>query len=279
MNVCSSRAVNGQRPDGGASVPSSAAPAGSSIRASGLPAASSRIRRRRSGGSVSGARSRSASDASSSSPASAQLGQVGVVEGARQSLADGEEQDRRIRFDPSRDELEHLHGRPVQPVRVVDHDEQRSLGCPFGDQPQRREADQEQVGSVALGNPERRLECPSLRVGKQIEPTEQGKQQLVQAGEGERRLGERSRRGHDRRAPLSRPFPCSREQAADLPIPASPRTTERAAPRADPVDQRRRSELARPLGREARRLCDSAPAVANVHLASFAATLPQRVSR
>jgi hypothetical protein len=32
-----------------------------------------------------------------------------------------------------------------------------------------------------LGNPERRLECPSLRVGKEIEPAEQGKQQLVKA--------------------------------------------------------------------------------------------------
>ena len=121
-------------------------------------------------------------------------------------------------------------------MRVVDHEEQRSLGCPFGDQPQRREADQEQVRSVALGNTERRLECLSLRVGKQIETTEQGEQELVQAREGERRLRERSRRGHDGRAPLSRPFPCSREQGRL----ADPRLTandERAAPRADPVDQ------------------------------------------
>jgi hypothetical protein len=69
VNVCSSRAVSGNGPAGGAPVPSSAAAAGSSIRARGLPAPSSRIRRRRSAGSVSGARSSSAPAESSSSPA------------------------------------------------------------------------------------------------------------------------------------------------------------------------------------------------------------------
>jgi hypothetical protein len=33
------------------------------------------------------------------------------------------------------------------------HEEKRSLGCPLCDEPQRREADQEKVGSVALGDP------------------------------------------------------------------------------------------------------------------------------
>ena len=127
-----------------------------------------------------------------------QLGEVAVVEAARHSLADGEQQDCRIRLDPPRDELEHLGGRPVQPVGVVDHEEQRRLGCSFCDQPQRRKADQEQVGSVALGNPERRLERAPLRVRKEIQAAEEREQQLVEPCEGELRLGEGTGRGHYR---------------------------------------------------------------------------------
>ncbi|MDP9277175.1 MAG: hypothetical protein M3O76_03065, partial [Actinomycetota bacterium] len=101
-----------------------------------------------------------------------QLGQVGVVEGARQSLSDTEQQDCRIRFDPPRHERKHLGGRPVQPLRVIDHEQKRCLSRPFCDEPERREADQEQVRSVALGDTERRLEGLSLRVWKEIQTAE-----------------------------------------------------------------------------------------------------------
>ena len=255
VNVCSSRAVSGSGPDGAARVPSSAAAAGSSIRASGLPAASSRIRRLRSAGSVAAARSRSAFDASSSSPASVQLGQVGVVEGARHSLPDGEEQDRRIRFDPPRHELEHLGGRPVQPVRVLDHEESgvsaaRSATSPSVARPIRNRSG---ASPSAIPNAARGA---SLRVGKEIEPAEQGKQQLVKAREGERRLGQRTRRGHDRDAPLSAPVPLQpragptcrspphRERRARRRAPRSRRPARRARPAPDRVRGARAGALA-----------------------------------
>jgi hypothetical protein len=53
-------------------------------------------------------------------------------------------------------------------VRVLDHAEKRSLRGPFSEEPKRREADQEQVRSIALDDPERRLERASLWVGKEI---------------------------------------------------------------------------------------------------------------
>ena len=71
---------------------------------------------------------------------------------------------------------------------------ERGLRRPFCDQPQRREADQKEVGSVRLGDSERRLERAPLRVGKEIQAVEQWKQQLVKACEGELRLGQRTRR-------------------------------------------------------------------------------------
>ena len=67
-----------------------------------------------------------------------QLGQAGVVERARHSFPDGEEQERRIRLDSPGHELEHLGGRPVQPVCVLDDEEERGLRRPFCDQPQSR---------------------------------------------------------------------------------------------------------------------------------------------
>jgi hypothetical protein len=60
-------------------------------------------------------------------------------------------------------------------VRVLDHVEKRRLRRAFSDQPERCEADQEHVGSSAVGNPERRLQRASLRVGKETKSAEQGK--------------------------------------------------------------------------------------------------------
>ena len=99
---------------------------------------------------------------------------VAIVVAAATPIADGEEQDCRILFEPPRREPEHPRGRPVESVRVLHHAEERRLRHPICNQPERREADQEQVGSGALANPERRLERTSLRLGKEIETAEQG---------------------------------------------------------------------------------------------------------
>ena len=86
-------------------------------------------------------------------------------------------------------------------MRVLNREEERGLRRPFCDQSQRREADQEEVGSVCLCNPERCLECAPLGVGKKIQTAEQGKQQLVEPCKSELRLGQRARRGDHRDAP------------------------------------------------------------------------------
>ena len=57
-------------------------------------------------------------------------------------------------------------------MRVIDHEEKRCLSRPFCDEPERREANEEQVRSFALGNTERRLDGPSLRVWKEIQTAE-----------------------------------------------------------------------------------------------------------
>jgi len=54
-------------------------------------------------------------------------------------------------------------------LRVIDDEEKRCVRRPFCDEPERREADQEQIRSVALGDTERRLEGLSLQVWKEIQ--------------------------------------------------------------------------------------------------------------
>jgi hypothetical protein len=170
-------------------------------------------------------------------PGEEQLGQAGVVERAGQSLSHSEQQDCRIRFDPPRHEPEHLGGRPVEPVCVIDHEEKRCLRRPVSDQPESREADQEQVRGVALCNTERRLEGLPLGVWKEIQTAELREQELVKAREGKLGLRKRTRCGHDRNSSAERPFPCSREQdgLADSSLAAK---DEGAAAVLDSVDQR-----------------------------------------
>jgi hypothetical protein len=122
-------------------------------------------------------------------------------------------------------------------VCVIDHEKKRCLRRPFCEEPERREADQEQVGRLALGNTERRLEGPSLRVRKEVQSAEQGEQELVKARKGKLGLRKRTRCGHDRRSSFQRPLLRSGEQRglADSSLAAN---DEGAAAVLDSVDQR-----------------------------------------
>jgi hypothetical protein len=65
---------------------------------------------------------------------------------------------------------------------------------------------------LALGNTERRLEGPSLRVRKEVQAAEQGEQELVKARKGKLGLRKRTCCGHDRRSTFQRPLLRSGEQ-------------------------------------------------------------------
>ena len=68
------------------------------------------------------------------------------------------------------------------------------------------------IGRVALGDAERHVEGPALRIRTVIHPVEERKQQLMKPAEGQPRLGLRPRRRHHRRAVLARSLPGRLEQ-------------------------------------------------------------------
>ena len=159
-----------------------------------------------------------------------------LVDGARNAFAHGEEHDHRLQLEPARDEAEHLRRRPVEPLRVLDEEEQRPLGLGFRQQPEGRQSDQERIRGVAVGEADRRLEGAALRFGQAVARLEKRKQQLVQPGEGESRLGRHARRGDHRHVPLACSHRGSLEQRG-LPDPGLAAHDERAAALPDPIDQ------------------------------------------
>ncbi len=97
-------------------------------------------------------------------------------------------------------------------MRVLDHKQQRCLHLPLGDHAEGGQANQEEIGRVAVGDPERHIEGPALRIRPVTHPVEEGKQQLMEPAEGQPRLGLRARRRHHRRAALARSLPGRLEQ-------------------------------------------------------------------
>ena len=77
---------------------------------------------------------------------------------------------------------------PIEPLRVVDHAEQRALGRGLGQQAEHGQPDQEAVRRRTGAQAEGRAERILLRRGNVVEPVQQRRAQLVQAGEGQLRL-------------------------------------------------------------------------------------------
>ena len=111
-----------------------------------------------------------------------QLGQPGGGEGTGPGA---QQQHDRLGVQPPGGEQQGVGAGPVQPLRVVDHAQQRLVGGELGQQRQDREPDQEAVGRPRLGQPESSAQRLRLHVGKRVDPVEGRAQQQVQPGEGQ----------------------------------------------------------------------------------------------
>ena len=101
---------------------------------------------------------------------------------------DREHQRYRLRQQAAPDESEDLGGGLVEPLRVVHDAQHRLLLGGLRHEAERREGDQEPVGAISGGKPERDAEPATLRLGQRPEPAEHRRAQLVQPGEGELHL-------------------------------------------------------------------------------------------
>jgi hypothetical protein len=98
--------------------------------------------------------------------------------------ARAEKQDDRLGVQPPGGEQQSVSAGPVQPVRVVQHAEQRLADGEFAEQRQHREADQEAVRRPGFGQPDGAPQCLRLDVGQRGDAVERRAQQQVQPGEG-----------------------------------------------------------------------------------------------
>jgi hypothetical protein len=98
-------------------------------------------------------------------------------------LARGEDQPDGLGQQPPRGERQHLRGRPVQPLGIIDHAQQRPFLRDLRQQRQDRQRDQKPVWRVPLAQPESDSERVVLWRRKPLKVVQQRCAQLVQASE------------------------------------------------------------------------------------------------
>ena len=213
------------------------------------------------------------------SPASRRVGQVGGVERARCVLPGRPQQGDRLHRDAAGHELQRGGGRVVEPLGVVDDHEDRLLLAGVSQQGQHAEEDQEPVAGVAGLHPEHDPQRLRLRRRNPVQRPGQRREEPLEGGERQGRLGLDAGRGHDRHVTRSPstvgglrqerrscrhlPRRSGRGCRRGLPVPASAGPRWRPAPapsRAPPWrDPNRRSRHGEPPGKAIRCVQRSGP--------------------
>ena len=145
----------------------------------------------------------------------------------------------------TRDERERQRRALIQPLRIVDDTEHRTLLGRLRQHAQHRQAHEEPIRRLARAQPEHDLERLTLRSRKPIEPVEQRPAQLMQTRVAELHLRLHAHRRTTVTSDAASIRYCSR---AVFPIPASPRSTnDRLSPRR--IDESASSSSAHSLER------------------------------
>jgi len=108
---------------------------------------------------------------------------LGASRARREDQGDG------LREQTARNEAERLRRGPIQPLRVVDHAEQRPVTGSLRQQAQRGQTDDEAIRRLPCPQPERRGKRVALGTRQTVEPIQQRRGQLLQAGERQLHLG------------------------------------------------------------------------------------------
>ena len=97
-------------------------------------------------------------------------------------LARREHDPDRLRQQPTGDECQSQRGGPVEPLRIVDHAEQRPLLGRLREQAQHRQPHEEAVRRCTRAQAEHDVQGLALRPGKSLEPVKHRGAQLMEAG-------------------------------------------------------------------------------------------------
>ena len=259
--------MSGTKPGIGVSCSTRAAAIGSSMSASGLPAASRRIRVRVVGVSCLADASSSAAALAGSSALSRCSGSpASTSDDGNPSRAGGQEQDR-VGLQATGDEREHVRRRAIEPVGILGDDQQRRVGGDLGEQIEDRHRDAEVLGRSVVSEAERSVEHGAVSGEQAGCVVTHRAQELVQTRERDVGLGLHPRRSQHRDVAFARERRRLRQQAG-LADPRLAAQHERAAAAFDPIQQRRQQLR---LGVSA----EEWPSVIARHGEHGTATLPQ----
>ena len=171
-------------------------------------------------------------------PGQLQLGQRRADDVAvPRSRPQGPHDDDRVVLDPARDEGQHGDALGVEPVQVVDDDQDRLSRGGVGQQGQRRQADEERLGGRPVGEAERRLQRRPLHLRQPTVAPAQRAQQFLQPAVGHVGLGVHPDRPQNAEAPCGRPLGGVVEQGGLADPRLSPHQQRGAGP-VDAVEQR-----------------------------------------
>ena len=96
-----------------------------------------------------------------------------------------EQQNDALGLEPACGEGERVSRRLIEPVRVVDHREQRCLFARLSEQTEDSDTNEEAIPNRCLPQAQGATECRHLRLGQPFEPIEDRMEELVEPGEGE----------------------------------------------------------------------------------------------
>ena len=94
-----------------------------------------------------------------------------------------------VGVEPAGEKPERVGAVLVQPLRVVDDDQELTSRRGAGDECQRSETNQELIRRHVVAHPECRFQCARLRRRQRVDALEEGRHELVQGREAESHLG------------------------------------------------------------------------------------------
>jgi hypothetical protein len=154
------------------------------------------------------------------------------IRGAGFGVAEREEHHDRIGVQAAGDEGQDPCGLLVEPVGVIDHEEQRLLGGCAVQQRQYGKKHQERVGRSVVGEPEDRFQRVALGLGQVADAVEERQHELVDRRETERDLGLHPGNAGGREILCVRDCRVEQRRLADPGRPAQNEHATRAAARA-----------------------------------------------
>ena len=170
------------------------------------------------------------------------LRQARLAERRGVAVTDRREQHDRVGLDSPRDERQHVRGRAVEPVGVLDDQQERSIGGDVREQVESGHRDPEVLGRGLVRQAEGGIERGALDVAELARTIAHGPEQLMQPGERQMRLRLHTGRGEHRHAPLAcRPLGLGEQtRLADAGLAVK---HERLAARGNVVQERRQEAL------------------------------------